>query len=58
MHTHREYLVHRIAIFDNLLEHLQTDAVGDHDEFKNAIESLRADDVTRLNDLVDAEGAI
>jgi hypothetical protein len=57
MHAEREYLRRRIAIFDTLVEYLQQDAAGDHKEFKSAIESLRADDVTRLNDLDDAEGA-
>jgi hypothetical protein len=58
MHTEREYLVRRIAILDNLVEHMQLDAAGAHIEFKSAIESLRADDVRRLNDLDDAEEAI
>jgi hypothetical protein len=37
---------------------MQLDAAGAHIEFKSAIESLRADDVRRLNDLDDAEEAI
>jgi hypothetical protein len=56
MHTEREYLLRRIAILDNLLEHMQLDAAGDHNEFKHAVESLRADDVTRLKGLDGDEG--
>lgn len=58
MHTEREYLVRRIAILETLLEHMRLDVAGDHNEFNSAIESLRADDVARLNDLNDPEGAI
>jgi hypothetical protein len=57
MHAEREYLLRRIAVLDKLVEHLQLDAAGDHNEFKSAIESLRADDVRRLNDLDADEGA-
>jgi hypothetical protein len=57
MHAEREYLVRRIAILDNLLEHLQQDVAGDHNEFRSAIQSLLADDVRRLNELDDADGA-
>jgi hypothetical protein len=57
MHTEREYLVRRIDKLDNLLEHLQQDVAGDHTEFRSAIQSLLADDVRRLNELDDADGA-
>ena len=58
MHTGREYLLRRIAVLDTLVEHMQLDAAGDRNEFKTAIEGLRADDIRRLNDLDDAEEAI
>jgi hypothetical protein len=58
MHAEREYLVRRVAILDTLLENLQLDVAGDHNEFRSAIESLRADDIRRLNDLDDPEEAI
>jgi len=57
MHAEREYLVRRIAILDNLLENLQQDTACDHNEFRSAIQSLLADDVRRLSDLDDADGA-
>ena len=58
MHMEREYLVHRVAVLETLLEHMQLDVAGDHNEFRSAIESLRADDVRRLNDLDDADDAM
>jgi hypothetical protein len=57
MHAEREYLLRRIAILDNLLEHMRLDPAGDHNEFKSDREPSRRR-CKRLNDLDDTGGAI